>query len=581
MTAFKKGLFLLITIATFSSCNLIISQAPGLFVKTSGLGDFEIRPTWFWEVYGPDFVSGFRYSFETEGNWTVVDAKTREFRPTEPLDAGEYTLYLQAESVSGLWSRTVSETATVATSSPYRPDDPYFTGTAGTDGVGQWALESMGMPALWGHIKYLEQTGTVRKNVVVAVVDTGYTEHPDLLGNILVNDGYDFIKWNSDSGDGDNVIDDDATDVGDGNPPFSEHSWHGTGVAGAIAAVTNNDLGIAGIGLSRLKILPLRALGYGGGDTYDIAQAMRYAAGLSNDSLTIPSKTAKIINLSLGGGGSDTYFEEVLATVTSLGIVVLASAGNEREWGYTEVDYPASSEFTIAVAATTYTNEIAPYSNPGLKVDIAAPGGRGVLFDPWTDWVITLSPDPLEDQPLDLVDYVYAGTVGTSISCPHVSGILALLCTVDDSMDLLMAKEVLRRSAIDLGDPGWDRDFGHGLVDALGAFGEYKLLLDAGWNGYSAASRSVIIKQPPSGAAPEGELAEESLIVRYNTESTAKSISAAGRLSAMGAIPTGRGFGKDMVIKPETGVDAVSLRTALLDEPDVEAVFFNYRYYPK
>ena len=569
---FKRGLYLLITITLLSSCNLIISQAPGLYVLKSGLGEYENRPTWFWEVYGPDIVQGFRYKFDTDTAWTEVDAKTREFRPIEPLDAGEFTLHLQAKSVSGLWSVTVSESATVATSEPYRPNDPYFKGTDGTEGVGQWALEAMGMPALWGHIKYLEQTGTVRKDIVVAVVDTGYTEHPDLIGNVLADDGYDFIELNHDSGDGDNVIDDDATDAGDGSLPFLEHSWHGTGVAGAIAGLTNNGLGIAGIGLSRLKILPLRALGYTGGDTYDIAQSMLYAAGLENDSGTTPSQTAKIINLSLGGGGSDSYFEEVLADVTSMGIIVLASAGNEREWGYTEVDYPASSEYTIAVAATTYTNEIAPYSNPGVMVDIAAPGGRGLLQDPWTDWVITLSPDPYEDQPLDPEDYMYAGTVGTSISCPHVSGILALLCSVDNTMDLVMAKEVLKRSAIDLGEPEWDRDFGHGLVNALAAFGEYMLLVDAGWTGYSAASRSAEIKTLPPGAELTGELSENSLIIRYVTDATAKSISTAGRLQAMGATPTGKGFGKDMVIKPDEGVDPVSLRTALLEEPDIETV---------
>ena len=577
MTRLRTGLFLLTTLTALTGCNLIISRTPGLFVLETGLGEFENRPTWFWEVYGPDIVPGFRYSFATEGAWIEVDAKTREFQPIGPLDAGKYTLFLQAKSVSGLWSVTVSKTATVATSQPFRPDDPYFIGTDDTDGVGQWALETMGMPALWGHIKYLEQTGTVRKDVVVAVVDTGYTEHPDLLNNLLTNDGYDFIADDLYSGDGDGR-DADARDEGDGNPPFSEHSWHGTGVAGAIAALTNNGLGIAGIGLSRLKILPIRALGYAGGDTYDIAQSMRYAAGLPNDSLTLPSKTAKIINLSLGGGGSDPYFEEVLVTVTSMGIIVVASAGNSREAGAEEVDYPASSKYTIAAAATTHTNTIAPYSNPGVMVDIAAPGGRGLL-EPWTDWVITLSPDPLRDHPLLEDDYMYAGTVGTSISCPHIAGILALLCTVDDSMDLTMAKEVLWRSATDLGYPGWDRDFGHGLVNALAAFGEYKLLLDAGWTGFS--SRSAVIKTPAPGAAPTGELSENSLIVRYVAAGAAKSISAAGRLSALGAKPAGRGFGKDLVIKPDAGIDPVELRTALLGEPDVEAVFYNYKYWPK
>ncbi|MBN1686308.1 MAG: S8 family serine peptidase, partial [Spirochaetales bacterium] len=266
--------------------------------------------------------------------------------------------------------------------------------------------------------------------------------------------------------------------------------------------------------------------------------------------------------------------------VTAKGIIVVASAGNSGEDPNTvDVDYPASSPYTIAVAATTYTNTIAPYSSPGINVDIAAPGGRGEI-DPWTDWVITLSARPLADQPLALDDYTYAGTVGTSISCPHVAGILALLCTVDDSMDLDMAKEVLRRSATDLGAPGWDPDFGYGLVNALAAFGAYRLLLDTGWTGYSETRRAPVFEPLAADAEPTGELAEESLIIRYLTDDAAKSITAAGRLQALGAEPTARSFGKDLVVKPQPGVDPVSLRAKLLEEPDIEAVFYNYRYRP-
>jgi hypothetical protein len=151
-------------------------------------------------------------------------------------------------------------------------------------------------------------------------------------------------------------------------------------------------------------------------------------------------------------------------------------------------------------------------------------------------------------------------------------------------MDLPMAQEVLRRSAIDLGDPGWDRDFGHGLVNALAAFGAYRLLLDAGWTGSSAASRSAspspAIEPPPADALPVGELAEDSLIVRFVTDGAAKSLTAAGRLKAMGAIPTGKTSGRDRVIRPEAGVDPVDLRRRMTADPDVEAVFYNYIYRP-
>ncbi len=585
----KMIIFAIVLVTVLSGCNLLLPRVPGLYVLSSGLGEFENRPTWIWEVYGPDLVQEFRYSLNDENSWVYVGEEIREYRPEKPLAAGKYTLYLQAKSPTGLWSSTVSKTATVVTFDEYRPDDYFFSGAAETGGVGQWALEAMGMPALWGYLKYLEGTGTARKEIVVAVIDTGYTEHPDLIDNLLTTDGYDFISNPGASQDGDPGsdpdIDNDATDAGDGGVS-GDNSWHGTAVAGTIAALTDNgsDIAgyIAGIGLSKLKILPVRALGYDGGTTYDIAQAIRYAAGLPNDSGTTPSKTAKIINLSLGsyGGNTDSYIEPALAAAASKGIIAVASAGNERAYyGATEVDYPASSQYTIAVAATTYFNTIASYSNPGLRVDISAPGGSGD-DTPWTNWIITLSADPLKDQPLSPADYTYVGEVGTSFSCPHVAGILALLCTVDDSMDLAMAKEVLKRCAIDLGPEGWDWDFGYGLVDALPAFGQYKLLLAAGWTPSSAASRSPATEVPPADEVPAGALAEDSLIVRYVTEGTAKSIGTAGRLKTLGAVPTDRGFGRDRVVRPNPGKDPVELRKKLMAEPDIEAVFYNFKYRP-
>ncbi len=568
MRQIHRVLYPLIIIALLSACNLVISRAPGLYILESGLGEYENKPTWFWEVYGPDVIEGFRYSFDSENSWIAVDENTRRFQPVEPLDPGEYTLYLQARSASGYWSRTVSETATVATSDPFRPNDTYFKVDAETGYPGQWALEIMGMPALWGHLKYLEKTGVIRNEVVVAVIDTGYTEHPDLVENLLTQEGYDFISDTAYSGDHDG-IDSDATDDGG--------SWHGTEVAGAIAAVTDNGEGIAGIGLSKLKVLPVRALGASTGNSYDIAYAIRYAAGLDNPSGTTRPKPAKIINLSLGGGvpDDDGFFEMALAEATAQRVIVLAAAGNSRETGDREVDYPASSEYTIAVAATTYAGGIAPYSNPGEKVDIAAPGGRGGdEWDPWEYFVITASLGS------SLTDYAYAGVAGTSIACPHVSGILGLLCTVDDTMDLATARELLARSATDLGEPGWDPDFGNGLVNGLGAYGAYKLLLDSGWKGYEADRKSAVIQPPPADAEPTGELAEASLIVRYRTAGTAKSLGAADRLRALGATQTDKGFSKDRVIRPDPGVNPVSLRKKLLEEPDIEAVFYNYTYRP-
>ena len=554
---------------------MILPRDPGLYILDTGLGEYERHPTWVWEVYGPDLVQGFKYSLNGSVVWTEVDESVRSYQPDSPLEPGEYTLRLQAKSLSGIWSRTVSATARVSLAGSFTPNDLYFLETNG-----QWALERIRMQELWGYIKEAELDAP-RSEVVVAVVDTGYTAHPDVIGNILYEQGYDFVKANTGSAidprDGDS-IDPDATDEGDGILPSGPHSWHGTGVAGVIAAVTDNDVGIAGIGLSNLKVLPVRALASGGGSTYDIAQAILYAAGLENDSGITPTKPAKLINLSVGAYiNGDPYVDEALRLATDEGCIVVASAGNERLDFYgevykTEVAYPASSSYTIAVGAITFENDWAPYSNPGTLLDIMAPGGSAETSTE-KDWVMITSADPNGLEP----SFDYLLSSGTSIAAPHVTGILALLCTLDDTMDLAIGKEVLRRSAKDLGVPGWDKDFGYGLVDGFTAAGAYRLLLDTRWTPSVFTSRAVG-EVPDPDVDPDGELADGSLIVRYVTDASAKSVGSLALIMSVGADTVGAPAGRDRLVQPRPGSDIKTLRKALIAEETVEAVFYNYRY---
>ncbi|MFC9420039.1 S8 family serine peptidase, partial [Bacillus mobilis] len=207
---------------------------------------------------------------------TVVQA-------SETLTPGE-----RASVVASLRSQTNVES--VAPDTFVRPaatvSDPYF--------QYQWdyreSTGGMRVPAAWDV--------TTGRGATVAVIDTGITAHSDLAANIVP--GYDFISDPGMSNDGDGR-DADATDTGDycnGSPS----SWHGTHVAGTIAAVGNNSRGIAGVAYGA-KVQPLRALGACGGYLSDIADAVVWAAGGTVAGLPANPTPAQVINMSLGGAG--------------------------------------------------------------------------------------------------------------------------------------------------------------------------------------------------------------------------------------------------------------------------------------
>ncbi len=175
----------------------------------------------------------------------------------------------------------------------------------------QWHYELINLPEAW-------DLTIGDEKVIVAVIDTGaLLEHPDLSPRLI--DGFDFIMDPGIAGDGDGP-DSNANDPGD-DPRGQSSSFHGTHVAGTIGAATNNGDGVAGV-TWQARIMPLRALGIGGGTTFDITQAILYAAGLPNASGEVPPERAHIINMSLGGPG-----------VSLLQQNAIASAGRGRHGG--------------------------------------------------------------------------------------------------------------------------------------------------------------------------------------------------------------------------------------------------------
>ena len=315
----------------------------------------------------------------------------------------------------------------------------------------QWHYPAINLPDAWD----ITTGSRAANDVIVAVVDTGvFLAHPD-LDEQLIN-GYDFISDVTNANDGDG-IDDNADDPGDGE---NSNSWHGTHVAGTVAAETNNNDGVAGVAW-HAKIMPLRVLGTRGGSGYDIIQAIRFAAQLSNDSNTLPTQKADIINLSLGGYGSSQASQDAYSEARAAGVIVVAAAGNENT---DQLSYPASYEGVISVSATGSDNSRASYSNYGSLIDIAAPGGDG---DTNNGVLSTL----VNDDSNGSREPAYEFYQGTSMAAPHAAGVFALMRAVypnlsPDELDHLIEAQAI---STDLGDTGRDDFFGFGLIDALKA----------------------------------------------------------------------------------------------------------------
>ncbi len=340
----------------------------------------------------------------------------------------------------------LAETLGVVAATPNRvvraarvPRDPLF--------GRQWSTRVIGLPRAWD-VTIGSPTG------VVAVVDTGIrSDHPDLAGRLVA--GFDFISDPARANDGDG-IDPDPFDPGDRPREPERGSFHGTHVAGTIAAATDNLAGVAGV-TWRTGVMPLRVLGIGGGSVFDVAQAIRYAAGLPNVAGRVPDERVRVINLSLTTSGNDPILASAVAAAVERGVLVVAAAGNTGSDGFVS---PAGFAGVLAVAATDRLGAPARYSSFGAGVDLAAPGGdtrRDRDGDGLPDGILsTLAPGVLD----------YGLMQGTSMASAAVSGAAALLLGVPGGASARLLREVLLASADDRGAPGRDDRYGAGLLDA-------------------------------------------------------------------------------------------------------------------
>ena len=263
------------------------------------------------------------------------------------------------------------------------------------------------------------------EGVVVAVLDTGSTNHPDLIANTPESWGVDMIENSATARDGDGR-DMNPTDEGDWSSYPS--SWHGTHVAGTIGAVQNN-IGISGVA-PNVSILHVRVLGAGGGSFNDVIDGIRWAAGLTTSwdgrpwsafGLTNNAHPADVINMSLGGiGACWSTLQDAISQARAAGAVVVAAAGNST----TDVANftPANCNDTVTVAAVGRVGGLASYSNYGSMIDIAAPGGD------FTRDLGVLS--TIATGSTTLTGYSYTSYQGTSMAAPHVAGVAALVASL-------------------------------------------------------------------------------------------------------------------------------------------------------
>ena len=322
---------------------------------------------------------------------------------------------------------------------------------------------------------YFEATGGMRANtawdtatgsgVKVAVIDTGYRPHADLSGQFLP--GYDFISTASIAADG-GGRDSDASDPGDSTTagqcgagwPGSSSSWHGTHVAGTIAARTNNGAGVSGVAYNA-RIVPVRVLGKCGGYTSDIADAIVWASGGTVSGVPANANPARVINMSLGGGGAcGTTTQNAINSARSRGTAVVVAAGNSNTDASSA--NPANCAGVITVAASNRSGGRAYYSNYGSVVDVAAPGGDarttgGGVLSTLNAGATTPGADS------------YAFYQGTSMAAPHVAGVAALMLSKTPSLTVDQIESTLKSTARAF--PASCSGCGAGIVDAARAVG--------------------------------------------------------------------------------------------------------------
>ena len=267
----------------------------------------------------------------------------------------------------------------------------------------QWGPAKIDGPAAW-------DTTTGDSSVLIAVIDTGIDyNHPDIAANYQPG-GFDFYNNDSD--------------------PMDGHS-HGTHVAGTIAAVTNNDLGVAGM-CCDCRVMAEKVLSdFGSGSSFDVANGMIHATDFGAD----------ILNLSLGGGFNQVG-EDATNYAYDAGVLVVSACGNSSN---SNCIFPAGNVNSMAISCSTSTDEMCGFSSHGSRVDVSAPG---------TNILSTI------------LNNVYGTKSGTSMSSPHAAGTAALALSANLALTNEQLWGLLQLTAIQPLSETWNPEHGFGTINA-------------------------------------------------------------------------------------------------------------------
>lgn len=347
------------------------------------------------------------------------------------------------------------------------PNDPLYSGVYDPIfemRVEQWNLNEMGMEGVW------DQT-TGRDDVIVAVIDSGV--------GAVGEGGADLICYDED----DNPVSCSHPDLFDKtkNVPFKDYVYnirvggvrfvlddcgHGSHVGSIAAAVTNNNQYLAGVSWGG-KLMPIKVLFFEENDPDDLTDdtCSGYTSDIIQAIVWAADNGADIINLSLGGSNySQAMRDAIDYAYNTKKVLVVAAVGNEFEYG-NQVTYPAAYPYVLAVGAVDDQDRHASYSNTGSYVDVVAYGGDASggsdsnprHWIPGAYWQIDL-----EEGTIIIYHMLMAGT---SQAAPHVSGLAALLLSVNGNLNNSDLADIVTGTAIDLGSTGRDDIFGFGLIE--------------------------------------------------------------------------------------------------------------------